>query len=103
MKRYHFKTDEQSDVKGMELADLAAVKCEAAKVAGSIVCAAADDAWQRREWAVTVTDDFGVKVLELRILGTQGPSQPSAAIYRFTKLRMSALDSKRTLGANVRA
>ena len=32
MKRYHFKTDEQSDVEGVRLADLAAVKCEAGKV-----------------------------------------------------------------------
>ncbi len=43
MKRYHFKADGQSDVKGVRLADLAAVKCEAAKVAASFVVAAADD------------------------------------------------------------
>jgi len=71
MKRYHFKTSGQSDVKGVRLADLAAVKCEAAKVAASIACAAADDIWQRREWTVTVTDDFGTEVLELRIVGTE--------------------------------
>ena len=74
MKRYHFKTDQQSDVKGAELADLAAVKCEAGKVAASILCAAADEVWQRCEWTVTVTDDFGVKVLELRIVATEGPA-----------------------------
>jgi len=71
MKRYHFKTSGQSDVKGVRLADLAAVKCEAAKVAASIVVAAADDDWQRCEWTVTVTDDFGMNILELRIVGTE--------------------------------
>ena len=75
MKRYHFKADGQSDVKGVRLADLAAVKCEAAKVAASIVVAAADDVWQRCEWTVTVTDDFGMKVLELRIVGTERPAE----------------------------
>ena len=71
MQRYHFKTDEQSDVEGVRLADLAAVKCEAGKVAGTIMCAAADEVWPRREWSVTVTDDSGVKVLELSIVGTE--------------------------------
>ena len=71
MKRYHFKTSGQSDVKGVRLADLAAVKCEAAKVAASIVVAAADDDWQRCEWTVTVTDDFGMNIVELRIVGTE--------------------------------
>ncbi len=74
MKRYHFKADGQSDLKGVRLADLAAVKCEAAKVAASIVVAAADDDWQRREWTVTVTDDFGMKLLELRIVGSEMPA-----------------------------
>ncbi len=74
MKRYHFKTSGQSDVTGVRLADLAAVKCEAAKVAASFVVAAADDVWQRREWTVTVTDDLGVKVLELSIVGTEKPA-----------------------------
>ncbi len=74
MKRYHFKTDEQSDVKGLRLADLAAVKCEAGKVAGSIMCASADEVWQTREWTVTVTDDVGVTVLELSIVGTERPA-----------------------------
>ncbi|MGI8611390.1 MAG: DUF6894 family protein [Sphingomicrobium sp.] len=71
MERYHFKTEEQCDVKGVRLADLAAVKCEAGKVAGSIMCAAADEVWESREWTVTVTDDSGVKVLELSIVGTE--------------------------------
>ena len=70
MKRYHFRTDEQSDTTGVRLASLAAVKCEAAKIAASTICAAADDVWQRSQWTVAVTDDSGLKVLELQVIGT---------------------------------
>ncbi len=71
MKRYHFKTDDQSDARGVELTSLAAAKCEAAKVAASIVCESADEPWRRSEWTVTVTDDSGVKVLQLKIVGNE--------------------------------
>jgi hypothetical protein len=71
MKRYHFKTDDQSDAKGVELASLAAVKCEAAKIAASLACGAADDPWHRSEWAVAVTDDHGRAVLRLQITATE--------------------------------
>jgi len=70
MKRYHFRTDEQRDATGVRLASLAAVKCEAAKIAASTICAAADDVWQTSQWTVAVTDDSGLKVLELRVIGT---------------------------------
>ena len=71
MKRYHFKTSGQSDVQGVELADVAGVKREAAKVAASMVFAAADKVWRNSEWAMSVTDDFGTKILELRIIGSE--------------------------------
>ncbi len=74
MERYHFKTDEQRDARGIELASLAAAKCEAGKVMASIVCASADEPWRRSEWTVTVTDDRGVKVLQLKIVGTEAPA-----------------------------
>jgi uncharacterized protein DUF6894 len=71
MKTYHFKTDEQSDVRGAKLASLAAVKCEAAKIAASLACASADDPWHKSEWTVTVTDDHGQPVLQLKIIGSE--------------------------------
>ncbi len=74
MKHYHFKTDDHSDARGVALASLAAAKCEAAKVAASIVCETADEPWRRSEWTVTVTDDRGVKVLQLKIVGTEAPA-----------------------------
>ena len=71
MKRYHFRTDGQGDVKGVRLASLAAAKCEAAKVAASTICAAADEDWRGSQWTVTVTDDQGLKLLKLKIVGTE--------------------------------
>ena len=71
MKRYHFETDAQRDSKGVELVSLAAVKCEAAKIGASLACASADDAWQSSEWTVTVKDDRGQAILQLRIVGTE--------------------------------
>jgi hypothetical protein len=73
MKRYHFKTNDERDARGVELASFAAAKCEAAKVAASILCEFSDEPWQRSEWTVTVTDDGGVKVLQLQITGTELP------------------------------
>jgi hypothetical protein len=69
--RNHFRTDRQTDGKGVELASLAAAKCEAAKVVASTICAAADATWQNSEWTVTVTDDHGAKLLHLRVTGTE--------------------------------
>ncbi len=71
MKRYHFKTDDERDVRGVELASLGAARCEAAKVAASIICELADEPWKKAEWTVSVTDDNGVKVLELQIVGQE--------------------------------
>ncbi len=71
MKRYHFKTDDERDVRGVELASLAAARCEAAKVGASIICELADEPWRKAGWTVSVTDDNGVKMLELQIIGQE--------------------------------
>jgi hypothetical protein len=71
MKRYHFRTEDQADVRGVELASLAAAKCEAAKVAASTVCASADEDWENCSWTVTVTDDDGRKMFQLRVIATE--------------------------------
>lgn len=71
MRRYHFRTEDQVDARGVELASLAAAKCEAAKIAASIVCASADEAWENCNWAVTVTDDDGRKMFQLQVIATE--------------------------------
>jgi hypothetical protein len=71
MRRYHFRTEDQVDARGVELASLAAAKCEAAKIAASMVCASADEAWENCNWAVTVTDDDGREVFQLQVIATE--------------------------------
>ena len=71
MRRYHFRTEDQADARGVELASLAAAKCEAAKIAASIVCASADEAWENCNWTVTVTDDDGRKMFQLQVIATE--------------------------------
>jgi hypothetical protein len=71
MRRYHFRTEDQVDARGVELASLAAAKCEAAKIAASMVCASADEAWENCKWAVTVTDNDGRKVFQLQVIATE--------------------------------
>jgi hypothetical protein len=71
MRRYHFKTDDQIDARGVELASLSAAKCEAAKIAASMICASADDDWENCNWAVTVTDDDGRKLFQLQVIATE--------------------------------
>jgi hypothetical protein len=71
MKRYHFRTDDQVDARGVQLASLAAAKCEAAKIAASCVCASADEAWENCNWAVTVTDDEGRKIFQRQVIATE--------------------------------
>jgi hypothetical protein len=71
MKRYHFRTEDQVDARGVELASLAAAKCEAAKIAASRVCASADETWENCNWAVTVTDDAGRTIFQLQVKATE--------------------------------
>lgn len=71
MKRYHFRTKDQADARGVELASIAAAKCEAAKIAASIVCASSDEAWENCDWTVTVTDDNGRKLFQLQVIATE--------------------------------
>jgi 1,4-alpha-glucan branching enzyme len=75
MKRYYFKIDDQADARGVELADLAAAKCEAAKVAASYACGLADDRWHDCRWTVTVTDDDHREVLRLELTGIESAGE----------------------------
>ena len=71
MKRYHFRTDDQVEARGVELASLAAAKCETAKIAATCVCASADEAWENCNCTVTVTDDGERKIFQLQVIATE--------------------------------
>jgi hypothetical protein len=82
MPKYHFNVDDGAlgvDSDGTELKDLTVAKCEAIRMAGRIICDAGNTFWDRSEWRLTVTDEAGLTLFELYILGTEAPAAQLAA------------------------
>ena len=83
MPRFHFHTNGYHDDEGTELDDIAAAKCAAVELAGTILCEEADEFWDQGEWTMTVSTETGLTLLQLQVIGTQAAavprSQPSKA------------------------
>ncbi|MEO5773543.1 MAG: hypothetical protein ABIQ32_05430 [Sphingomicrobium sp.] len=77
MPRFHFNTYDRPDVDGHELPSLAAAKCAAIRMFGAVVCDDADRFWDEADWSMTVTDDRGLTLFQLHLIGTD-----AAAITR---------------------
>jgi hypothetical protein len=78
MRKFYFHLDDERDEHGLELADLAAAKCEALEFAARHICDAANAFWQREEWTLSVTDEKGLILVQLHILGTQSAAASSS-------------------------
>jgi hypothetical protein len=65
-----------------DLKDLATAKCAAVRYAGEILCDAADTFWNAAQWKLTVTDEAGLTLFTLELVGTDAPalSRPSLNI-----------------------
>jgi hypothetical protein len=74
MTRFHFNIDEQRDVDGHELSGLADAKCEALKLAAGTICERASEFWDKAEWTMTVTDEHGLTLFQIQIIGTDAPA-----------------------------
>jgi len=73
---YHFEVNDlthDSDRTVVELEDLAEAKCEAVKFTGNLICEAAGTFWDKQECTLTVTDDAGLTLFRLQVVGTEGP------------------------------
>ena len=73
MPRYFFHTDDRTDAEGTELASVEVAKCSAVTLAGKIICEKPERFWDKAEWSMTVTDDRGLTLLQLQIIGTEAP------------------------------
>ena len=73
MPRFYFHIDDKKDREGTDLESLAVAKCEATKMAGTIVCEEANSFWDKAEWTMTVADDTGLTLFQLCIVGTDAP------------------------------
>jgi hypothetical protein len=77
MPTFHFHLDDQRDRQGLELPDLAGAKCEALEFAARHICDAANAFWDREDWTLTVTNERGLTLLQLQIVGTQSAATSS--------------------------
>jgi len=77
MPKFHFHLDHERDEHGLELADLDAAKCEALEFAAGHICDAANAFWDTEEWTLAVTNDIGLTLLQLQIVGTQSAATSS--------------------------
>jgi hypothetical protein len=82
MPRYFFHIDDgvlRQDDEGTILKDLASAKCDGVKLAGQAICDAGEAFWDRQEWTLTATDEDGMTLFRLDILGTEAPALVTGA------------------------
>jgi hypothetical protein len=58
----------------LECEDLPEAQRAALKLAGTAISDAAGTFWQNPEWMLIATDDDGVTVFQLQVLGAEGPA-----------------------------
>ena len=74
MPRFYFHVDGPPDDLGVDLADLAAAKCEAVRYAGRLLCDQATEFWDTGDFMMTVTDETGLTLFTLRFNATEAPA-----------------------------
>ncbi len=79
MPKFHFHLEGEQDEQAIELADLAAAKCEALEFAARHICDAANAFWDREEWTLSVADEKGLTLMHLHIVGTQSAAMSPKA------------------------
>ena len=57
-----------------DLQDIAAAKCAAVRYAGEILCDSSGTFWNAAEWKLTVTDETGLALFTLELIGTDAPA-----------------------------
>ena len=73
MARYFFNLEHVADKQGLELDSLADAKCAAARLAGKLICAAAEDFWDTGEFSMSVTDESGLVLFTLIMSAIEAP------------------------------
>ena len=84
MPKFYFNTEGQVDDEGTELESLAIAKCQAIKMAGEIICDEAESFWEKAEWTLTVSNEAGLTLFQLSIVGTESPAVRLMASARAT-------------------
>jgi hypothetical protein len=74
---YNFRVsglDRSDETISLDLPHLNIAKCEAVRFTGEALCDEADAFWDRAEWCLTVTDETGLALFQLLLLGTEAPA-----------------------------
>jgi hypothetical protein len=77
MSKYFFHIDDGTppiEHEALEADSLADAKCQAVKLAGQMICDAADGFWDRQEWKLTAADEKGLTLFSLEFVGTEAPA-----------------------------
>jgi hypothetical protein len=77
--RFYFHTNHPServaqDDEGFEFASIHEAKCEAVKSAGQLLADAAEHFWDDGDFELTVTDDKGLVLFAMRVVGIEAPA-----------------------------
>lgn len=66
------------DDEGLEFASIHEAKCEAVKFAGQLLADAAAKFWDTADFELTGTDDNGLILFTMRVVGTEAPAVRAA-------------------------
>jgi hypothetical protein len=77
--RFYFHTNHPSesvaqDDEGFEFPTVHEAKCEAVKFAGQLLADAAEHFWDEGDFELTVTDDTGLVLFAMRVVGIEAPA-----------------------------
>jgi hypothetical protein len=78
--RYHFNVAGEVDAEGWTFSGLAEAKCQAAKMLGAMVIDEAAEVWEVGELCMSVTDERGLILFSLIIVGHDSPSACSVSL-----------------------
>ena len=78
MARYFFHTNLPSERhlqnEGMEYPSVQKAKCEAVAYAGRLICDASETFWDTSDFEMIVTDENGLMLFTMRVVGTEAPA-----------------------------
>lgn len=83
MERYFFHSNHPSersvqDDEGLLYASIHEAKCQAVIYAGQLLADTAEHFWDMGDFELTVTDDKGLILFTMRVVGTEAPAIRSA-------------------------
>ena len=79
MPRFYFHTNHPAELtmqddEGLDFASIHDAKCAAVKYAGQVLADAAEHFWDTADFDLTVTDESGLILFSMRVVGIEAPA-----------------------------